>query len=47
MIGTCSIIVATTGGFGEGIVCVINLLKLTGSLGAFGGVGGYAVRVRL
>ena len=39
------VVVAATGGVGEGVVCVVHLLELLGSSGAFGGVRGDAVRV--
>ena len=45
MVGACRVVVATTGGLGEGIVGVIYSLELAGSFGAFWGVGGDAVGV--
>lgn len=45
MIGACGVVVATTRGFGEGIICIVYLLKFTSSLSAFRGVCGDAVGV--
>ena len=40
------VVVAPARGFGEGIVCVVDLLEFLGARGAFGRIGGDAVRVR-
>lgn len=45
MICAGSVIVATASGFREGIVCVVNLLKFTGSFRTFGGVRGDSIGV--
>jgi len=45
VVGSCGVVVTSTGGVGEGVVGVIYMLEFTGSFGAFWGIGGDAVRV--
>ena len=45
MVGSRGVVVAATGGVGEGVVGVIYELEFAGSFGAFWGVGRDAVRM--
>jgi hypothetical protein len=45
VVDACGVVVAAAGGVGERIIGVVYLLEFAGALGAFGGVGGYAVGV--